>query len=99
MNPATAKARVAEAIKNSRNIVVVPHALAQMEQRKIDHLDIYRCLRDGAIVEGPYIHDIKSGNYRFRVEANVVGEIIAVVAELAECDDGFVIVVTTFKGN
>ena len=54
-----------------------PHAKRQMRKRKINRTQIYRCLRRGILVEGPYL-DIHN-YWRCTFETITAGENIQVV--------------------
>ena len=85
MKPADARKIIRDRAQDSARIVVLPHARARMQQRRIDFLDIQRCLRGGAITEGPYVPtDSRTGAFRCNVEGIVDGERLRVVVELPD---------------
>lgn len=54
-----------------------------MIERGVDDLDVQRCLRGGAITEGPYVPtDSKTGAWRCNVEGVIDGDRLRVVVEL-----------------
>ena len=72
----------------------VGHALDRMRERRIDFLDMKRCLRGGQVTKGPYVpSDSLTGEWRYDVEGIVDGEWLRVVVELPN-DPPDVIVVT-----
>jgi len=85
---------IRERAARSERIVVVPHALTRMRERRIDFLDMQRCLRGGKVTQGPYVpSDSLTDEWRYDVEAIVDGEWLRVVVELPD-DPPNVIVVT-----
>jgi hypothetical protein len=56
-----------------------------MRERRIDFLDVQRCLKGGAITEGPYVPtDSRTGAHRCNVEGLVDGDRLRAVVELPE---------------
>ncbi len=96
MSPAEAKRLISQIASESGRVFIIPHAQSQMERRGIDRLDVQRCLINGTIEEGPYIHNIASTNWRVRIAGAISGEMVRVVAEIAESNAEQVIVITAF---
>jgi len=85
LKPAEARKVIRERAQSSLNIAPTRHALAQMRARKIDRLQVERCLQRGSITEGPYVPtNSRTGNWRCAVEARVSGDWVRVVVEIAE---------------
>jgi hypothetical protein len=85
MKPADALKIIRNRAQDSGRIVVLPHAQARMRERRIDFLDVQRCLRRGAITEGPYVPTgSRTGANRCNVEGIVDGDRLRVVVELPE---------------
>lgn len=56
-----------------------------MIRRRIDLLSVIRCLKRGAITEGPYIPtNSRTGDWRCNVSASVDGRRLRVVVEIPE---------------
>jgi len=80
----------------SEAIFILPHARQQMRQRRIDFLQVQRCLRTGSLTEGPYVAtNSRTGAERCNVEASISGDQICVVVEIAA--DPELHVITVFK--
>jgi lactam utilization protein B len=77
---------------DSNNIVVIAHARKRKAQRSITRLQIERCVRLGAITEGPFING--HGNWQMNLTRQTAEEQItcAVAIEWATR----IIVTTTF---
>lgn len=85
MKPADALKVIRDRARSSERIVVLPHAQARMRERRIDFLDVQRCLKGGAITEGPYVPiDSRTGAHRCNVEGLVAGDRLRVVVELPD---------------
>lgn len=70
--------------KDSANIVPVGHALRAMRKRRVDRLQVERCLRRGTITEGPYVPtNSRTGDWRCNMHAHIGGEWIRIVVEIA----------------
>ena len=85
MRPADALRVIRERAQASGRLVILRHARQRMVKRRIDDLDVQRCLRDGAVTEGPYVPtDSRTGAYRCSVEGIIDGERLRVVVELPD---------------
>lgn len=85
MKPADALKIIRDRAQDSARIVVLPHALARMRERRIDFLDVQRCLRGGRITEGPYVPtDSRAGANRCNVEGIVDSVRLRIAVELPE---------------
>ena len=85
MKPADVLKIIRDRAQDSGRIVILPHAQARMRERRIDFLDVQRCLKGGAITEGPYVPtDSRTGANRCNVEGTVDGERLRIVVELPE---------------
>jgi len=95
MSPAEATALIQEIAQDSSKIFVTHHANVQIRKRDISRLDVERCLRNGFITEGP-IENVAKQNWEATVEAQIAGEMVAVVAAIKENPDDRIIVVTAY---
>jgi hypothetical protein len=70
---------------DTSRIAFVPHAKKQMRSRRINRTQVYRCLRHGTIIEGPY-KDIK-GSWKCTLAHFTAGDNVKVVVafESQEC--------------
>jgi len=83
LKPADALKIIRERAQDSAHILILRHARQRMVERGVDDLDVQRCLRGGAITEGPYVPtDSKTGAWRCNVEGVVSGDRLRVVVEL-----------------
>lgn len=81
---------------DSANVFLIDHAKKSMKKRHITLHQIIQCLLNGVITEGPY-RDIRSGNWRVRMEHYSAGQCIKVVAEIMTNNNNEkIIVITTF---
>ncbi len=55
MKPADALKIIRDRAQDSQHIVILRHTRKRMIERGVEDLDIQRCLRRGAITEGPYV--------------------------------------------
>ena len=68
---------VREIAEDTGRLFIVPHAKSRMRARRINRSQVYSCLRQGSIVEGPY-KDIH-GFWRCKFQRFAAGEEISVV--------------------
>ena len=93
MKPADAARIVRARARDSGNIVLLDHARRQMKARRVDLLQVVRCLQRGAVTEGPYMPtNSRTGYWRCNVSATVDGIRLRVAVEVA--DDPLLLVVT-----
>jgi len=91
-----AKKVLLEITEDSSRVFFRPHAEKRMKQRNITRPQVIRCLRSGAITEGP-ARGIE-GNWEMRMEVLSAGDPITVVAALDNDEQGnFVVVITAFN--
>lgn len=90
LTPAMATKIVREIAADTARVAFSPHAKSQMRQRRINRTQVYRCLRAGVLVEGPYL-DIHR-YWRCAFETVTAGDAIKVVAAFDSRD--LLIVVT-----
>lgn len=84
---------------DTKNVFIIPHAKQRQGQRHITRLQIIECLRKGRITEGPY-RELKTGNWRMRIEYFTSGQNIITVAELQTNENNEkILVITTFFGS
>ncbi|MDA8363696.1 MAG: DUF4258 domain-containing protein [Gammaproteobacteria bacterium] len=97
LNLSVAKAReiLHEVAKDSARVFFSPHAEKQMRKRRINRVQVLRCLANGQIKEGPAC-GIK-GNWELAVEALSAGDVLHVAAALDQDDHGnYVIIITAY---
>ncbi len=78
MSSVEARAIIREIAADTGRAAFVGHAKQQMRKRRINRTQVFRCLRQGQVVEGPYL-DIK-GYWRCKLEHLTAGDSIGVVA-------------------
>jgi len=85
--------------ENSANVFILPHAKQRQGERGITLAQILECLRKGKITEGP-LRDIKTGNWRVKMERFCSGQCVIVVAEIFTNEKHEkLLVVTTYLGG
>lgn len=100
MKPADALKIIRDRARDSTRIVVLPHALARMRERRIDFLDVQRCLCGGRVTEGPYVPtDSRTGANRCSVEGIVDSERLRVAVELPETPPDLLVVTVIDLGR
>lgn len=81
--------------KDTRNIIFTKHARKRMEERRIPASSVVEVLRHGRMAR-PAESNIKTGYLECRLNGNVHGQEIGVVAAIND-DDPCVIVVTAMN--
>lgn len=95
LTPESARPIISGIAKRSDRVFFTNHAEERMTERGITRSQVFRCLKSGAITEGPS-RDAHS-NWEFRVDSFAAGTDIAVVAALEYDQQGNrIIVITTF---
>ena len=83
MKPSEALRTIRLRAADSQHVVFLRHAQTRMRSRRIDALQVMRCLQRGIVTEGPY-RDIKSGQWRCNLEAKAGGGWLRVVVEIPD---------------
>jgi len=91
INPTEARQKFMELIHEERHMLS-PHARRRAESRGFTDAQIYRCLRTGQMVDGPY-RNIK-GNWESTFEGTVAGDAMRVGAALHLATLEYVVVIT-----
>ncbi|MDH5731056.1 MAG: DUF4258 domain-containing protein [Gammaproteobacteria bacterium] len=93
------KPRAIEICKDkSKKVFFTDHALERMRQRKLTRSQVERCIRTGALIEGPSIGS--KGEWECKFELFTAGDKIAVVVGLLYEDPGKrILVITTISLN
>lgn len=77
LTPAVATRIVREISADTARVAFSPHARSRMSKRRINRTQVFRCLRAGALVEGPYL-DIRD-YWRCAFETVTAGDAVKVV--------------------
>lgn len=89
-----AKKIVAKLAEDSSKVVFTDHAEKSLAKRKITRSQVFKCLRCGYIIEGPFIND--KGNWQMTFETVSAGDLIKAIAALEKSDEGeFILVIIT----
>ncbi len=82
MRPATALKLVRELVRDTDNIVLLPHAKKRMKKRGINNRQIEICLRLGIISEGPFMN--QHGNWQVTMKRLAAGEEMKLAVAIEE---------------
>ncbi len=82
MRRATALKLVRELVRDTDNIVLLPHARKRMKKRSINNRQIEICLRLGIIREGPFMN--QHGNWQVTMERLAAGEEMKLAVAIEE---------------
>jgi hypothetical protein len=80
LSPVNALRIIREVAEDSARVVFLSHPRKQMRQRKIMPTQVLKCLKRGAIIEGP-ARDIK-GNWRCTLNWRHAGDEVSVVVAI-----------------
>lgn len=98
LNAASAKKIISELAQNSANVIITDHVKVRMKQRRITTLQVFDCLKKGILREGPAYNN-KYGSWEVVMEILTSGDIVKVIAALKKENGGYVVVITTYKGE
>lgn len=96
LSPTMAKKRIAIAMQDSSNLVIVSHSKARMKQRGITRRQIINCLVHGIFTEEP-CYDVMHGGYHFTMRTVDAGDIVNVAGALHKRgSNDYVVVITVY---
>ena len=79
---------------DSANVFMTKHAVKRLVERNLTMTQVYRCLQNGALIDGPTLDSEQQKGWKFSMQILSGGDWVKVVCKLIETNDSCILVIT-----